>query len=130
MFLPRSFIWRWLGNDWFVTEKASALFAISSLLTLALTAVLYIGVPSPSTLSTVSMVLYGVVGFAGPLAMFFLWGGMLRYWTRGEPSNRTARRLWFIVLILGLCYGAILYYTFVYMPTVRRRNREHLEGTA
>jgi amino acid transporter len=130
MFLPRSFIWKWLGNEWFVTEKASALFAVSSLLTLVLTVVLYIGVPSSSTLSTASIVLYGVVGFVCPLAMFFLWIGMLRFWTRGEPSNRAARRIWFIVLILGLCYGAILYYAFVYMPTVRRKSRVHLEGAA
>jgi hypothetical protein len=129
MSLSRSFVWKWLGNEWFVTEKASVLFAISSLLTLLLTVVLYIGVPSPSTLSTVSNILYGVVGFVCPLAMFFLWGGMLRYWTTGEPSNRAARRFWFIVLILGMFYGATLYYAFVYMPTVRRRNRTHLEDT-
>ena len=130
MFFSRSFVWKWLGNDWFATEKASVLFAVSSLLTLLLTAVLFIGIPSPSTLSTVSVVLFGVAGFVCPFAMFFLWGGMLRYWTRGEPSNRTARRVWFIVLILGLCYGAILYYLFVYMPTVRRKSGEHWEGAA
>jgi len=52
---------------------------------------------------------------------------MLRYWTRGEPVNRIARRIWFIVLILGNCYGAILYYALVYAPAVRRRNRELAE---
>lgn len=130
MFLPRSHIWKWLGNEWFVSEKASALFAVSALLTLVLTSVLYVGIPSPSTLSTTSMVLYGAVGFICPLAMFFLWLGMLRFWTRGEPSNRIARRAWFIVLILGLWYGAILYYAFVYMPLVRRKRKAHLEGTA
>jgi len=120
MFLPRSFIWKWLGEEWFASKNASTLFAVCSVLTLVLTAVLYIGVPSPSALSTTSIVLFGIVGFLGPLAMFFLWGGMLRYWTRSEPSGRAATRFWFVLLIVGLCYGAILYYLFVYLPSLRR----------
>jgi len=126
MFLPHSRIWERLGEGWLVSRNASVLFAVCSLLTLMVTAVLYVGVPSPTTLSTTSIVLFGAVGFLGPFAMFFLWGGMLRYWMRGEPFGRVARRFWFVVLIVGLCYGAILYYAFVYLPSLRR-DRTNLE---
>jgi hypothetical protein len=120
MFLPRSFIWKRLGQEWLVSRSASTLFAICSLLTLVVTFILYIGIPSASALSTPSIVLIGVAGFAGPFAMFFLWGGMLRFWMQGEPSSRGVRKFWFLLLILGFCYGAVLYYVFVYLSSSRR----------
>jgi uncharacterized SAM-binding protein YcdF (DUF218 family) len=122
MFLPGSLIWKRMGDEWLAKETAAVLFAISCVVIVLATAVLWIGLPSMSPLSIPSICV-GLLGLACPVAMFFLWGGMLRYWMRGEPASLQARRFWFAILILGLFYGAIVYFGAVYLPT--RKNNSH-----
>jgi len=59
---------------------------------------------------------WGVLGVAGAIGTFFIWGGMWAYWTRCDSSRRTVKRIWFMVLLLGFWYGAVLYYLFKYLP--------------
>lgn len=47
--------------------------------------------------------------------------GMWLYWLKCDASPRRTRILWFFVLLLGLSYGAIPYYLFVYIPAVRQK---------
>jgi hypothetical protein len=114
MIFPGSFIWRRISDEWLVGKKASVLFAVSSVLIAGMTAALFSDVLTQDSGSLITL----------------LWGGMWRYWMLGEPSNRAARRIWFLFLVVGMWYGAVLYYALVYLSASARRNREHLEGTA
>ncbi|HEV2135209.1 MAG TPA: hypothetical protein VGR47_13325 [Terracidiphilus sp.] len=99
------------------------LFAFSSLAIIACTWLCATGKvpPNPTTLANVA---YGILGASGALGVFFLWGGMWRYWMLGRPANRILRRLCFLLLVAGVWYGAVLYYSVVYLPT--RGNQDTL----
>jgi hypothetical protein len=115
MIYPGSVIWKRISDEWLVSKAASGLFAVSSFVIAGVTWLLF-GYNLPQNPPLTVEVLCGILGVSGPIAMFFLWGGMWRYWMRGEPSNRFLRRLWFVALVLGIWYGAILYYLLVYLP--------------
>jgi hypothetical protein len=129
MLFPGSFIWRRISGEWLVSRMASALFAACCVLIAVMTAVLYRD-DQLQDIGSIASVLLGVGGMACSVGIFFLWGGMWRYWMTGKPSNRAARRLWFLLLIVGVWYGAILYYVFVYLPASRRMSRECAGGLA
>jgi hypothetical protein len=129
MIFPGSFIWRRISDEWLVGKKASVLFAVSSVLIAGMTAALFSDVLTQDSGSLITL-FWCVAGSLCAVGIFFLWGGMWRYWMLGEPSNRAARRIWFLFLVVGMWYGAVLYYALVYLSASARRNREHLEGTA
>jgi hypothetical protein len=116
-----------ISDEWLTSGTASRLFAFSVIVTLAATAVLLIFEVRDT--SVLSRIFWGVCGVLFPLSIFFLWGGMWRYWMTGQPSSHVARRIWFIFLLFGMWYGAVLYYAFVYLPATRKHN-EHLEDAA
>jgi hypothetical protein len=72
------------------------------------------------TLGVLSNTVLGIGGVLGAVGVFFLWGGMWRYWIGCDSSFVFARRVWFLALSVGLWYGAILYYVLVYLPQTRR----------
>ncbi len=70
--------------------------------------------------------LWDVLGALEAIGILFLWLGMWRYWTRVDDSNRSAKRLWFIVLLIGFWWGSALYYFLAYLPqTIRRKGLTH-----
>ena len=120
---PPEFFWHRISDKWLVSRTASICFAVAAIYIIAITAVLYSPVlqedhPHPPFLF---VLLCGIGGVLGALSAFFLWGGMWRYWRRCDPSKQIAHRIWFLVLFLGFCYGSILYYAVVYLPTTRKR---------
>jgi drug/metabolite transporter (DMT)-like permease len=129
MIFPGSFIWRHISDKWLMSKIASVLFAISSIVIAGMTAVLGSDVQIQNT-GAFSAFFWAVAGSLCGVSIFFLWGGMWRYWMLGKPSNRIARRIWFALLVVGVWYGALLYYALVYMPAIRKRERGHLEGMA
>ena len=64
---------------------------------------------------------FGMIGAAGGCLLYF---SMWFYWDRLDESKTSTKRWWFVVLLLGLCYGSCLYYFFVYRPQVSAFRRE------
>ncbi len=81
------------------------------------TAILLLNMASTLHGMSIATISVGLLGFIGPFAAVFLWGGMLRYWKLHDPSALWIRRIWFPVLTLGLFYGAIFYFVVIYAPT-------------
>lgn len=107
-------------DEWLVSRQAATLFLVSVPFILALTPFLlgWVTVTNPTIWMNV---LGAIIGVAGPIALFFLWLGMWRYWMRLDDSTVVAKRIWFAVLLVGLCYGSILYFFLVYRPQLIAR---------
>jgi hypothetical protein len=123
---PGSFIWRRINDEWLLSRSASALFAMAGFVIVGMTVVIFANIQS-ATLDPVSNAALGVGGVLAGLGVLFLWGGMWRYWIRCDSSTVAARRFWFLVLVAGLWYGAILYYAIIYLPN--RRSQVMQTGT-
>jgi hypothetical protein len=119
---PGSFIWNRISDEWLQSKTASSLFALSSVFIAAMTVVCNYDDRIPTTGFLVNLLL-GVGGVLGVSSLFFLWGGMWRYWLRCDQSARILRRFTFVLLIVGICFGAIFYYLIVYLPGVRKHIR-------
>ena len=118
-------IW-WVPNrlsedDWLTSSKIAKLFFVSSLLVIALTPV-FSGVDT-SKMTFWHRLPWGLLGIVGPIALFFLWFGMWRYWLRLDNSRVWAKRVWFFILLIGFWWGSVLYYFFVYLPQIIRKTR-------
>jgi hypothetical protein len=101
-------------DEWLVSRKASRLFGAAAM-AIALLTPLFLGWVTSEGPGLVRSIYWGILGIAGGLGVFFLWEGMWRYWIRCDPSPRWARRIWFLVLIVGVWWGAVLYYLLVYL---------------
>jgi hypothetical protein len=113
-------IWTWFKDDWLITRRAANLFLLSTFLVLALTPVFF-GKVHTASMSFFARLPWGILGILGPIALFFLWFGMWRYWVRIDRSAAWAKRMWFVVLLVGLWWGSCLYCFLVYLPRVYRR---------
>jgi hypothetical protein len=110
--------WNRISDEWIVGNPATVLFGVAAALTCLLTVVLV----SPLALRDTgiwSQVGWGTLGVLGVLSAFFLWGGMRRFQKmRGQsrfgdtPSVR-------ILMLIGLCWTAVLYYLAVFLPKRR-----------
>jgi hypothetical protein len=115
---PGSFIWKRLDDGWLMSKNASVLFALSALVIIGMTIVLSSNIDFQN-LGLLSNILGGMGGVLAALSIFFLWGGMWRYWIRCDFSPTSSRRFWFMVLLVGMWFGAIVYYAFVYVRQIR-----------
>ena len=112
-------LWNRFRDDWLITPQAAGLFFASTILVLALTPV-FLGDVITANMPLWKRIPWSILGVVGPLALFFLWIGMWRYWARVDDSRAYAKRLWFLILLVGLWYGSCLYCYFVYLPQVMR----------
>jgi hypothetical protein len=103
------------------------MFAIAAVILLAVTPSM-IGVLKVNDVGVLSRIVWGSAGVLGSLSVFFLWSGMWRYWTRIDESSKAGRRFWFCILLVGLWYGAALYYALIYVPQVRKYWGSKAEG--
>jgi hypothetical protein len=87
-----------------------------------------LGLLKVNDFSLLSRVFGGIAGVLGSLSVFLLWSGMWRYWTRIDESRKAGRRFWFCILLVGIWFGAALYYALVYVPEVKRHWREQDRG--
>lgn len=117
---PGSFIWNSISDEWLESHLASILFAVSAA-AIALMTVVGLEYIHVSEAGLFQNLFLGIGGALGALGVFFLWGGMWRYWLRCDTSGRTVRKLTFVLLSAGLWYGAIVYYLLVYLRGVRRQ---------
>jgi hypothetical protein len=112
------FCWWRISDDWLVSRAAVYMFAIAALISCAMTPFIF-GLLKINDFGLLSRILWGSAGVLGSLSVFFLWSGMWRYWTRIDESSKAGRRFWFCILIVGVWYGAALYYGLVYVPQVK-----------
>jgi hypothetical protein len=113
---PGSFIWSWLSDDWLLSKKAHASFALSAALIVGMTVAICFDLPDQNR-SLLEDILWGALGVAAAVSAFYLWGGMWRHWIRQEQSRGISSRTWRIVLTVGVFYGAVLYYVLEYIPS-------------
>jgi len=112
-------IWTWYKDDWLVTRQAARLFLVSTFLVLALTPVFLANRYQHNVvLGAASM---GHFGNPRSNRTVFSVVRMWRYWVRIDRSDRWAKRMWFVVLLLGFWWGSCLYCFFAYLPQVSRR---------
>lgn len=108
-------LWKRVDDQWIVGKPARLLLGVAAALILVVTGVLCY-LPLPENPTIITRILFGIIGVSGSLSIFFLWSGMWRYWIRYDHSARFTRRIWFVILLVGFCYGAIIYYLCVYLP--------------
>jgi hypothetical protein len=116
---PGSFFWNRVSDKWLKSRTASLLFAISTVVILAMTAIWfdYVHLSEDVFIQNLFLAVAGVLSVA---SIVFLWGGMWSYWLKCDDSKRILRKITFVFLLLGFWYGAIVYYLVVYLPAVRR----------
>ncbi len=115
-------LWNLYKDDWLVTRQASRLFVLSTVIVLAMTPI-FEGWLDPKKMTFWTRLPWGILGIIGPIALFFLWIGMWRYWVRVDSSSAWAKRFWFLVLLIGFWWGSCLYCFSAYLPQVLRRHR-------
>lgn len=111
---------RLFRDDRLTSRGYTALFAISSVLTICVDLVLRSRL-DPAKMSFSMRLPLAFVGVFGTLGLLFLYIGMWWYWARLDDSGRWWKRFWFVVLLVGFWNGSILYFLFVYLPQVVRR---------
>src|SRR6266849_7564276 len=102
-----SMIWNRFKDEWLITKQAAKLFLVSTFLVLALTPA-FLGKIHTDKMPLWERLPWAILGVLGPVALFFLWLGMWRYWVRIDCSNPWAKRMWFIVLLIGFWWGSCL----------------------
>jgi hypothetical protein len=110
-------LWNRIGDRWLVSRSASNMFGAAAILIVVVTALLAFNMAQDTGL--LSEVFWAVAGVLSGLGAFFIWSGMWRFWSRLDQSSRFARRVWFVTLLIGLWYGAVLYFVLVYMRSPR-----------
>ena len=109
--------WNRIGDRWLVSRYASNMFAAAAILIVLVTALLAFNMAQDTGL--LSEVFWAIAGVLSGPGAFFIWSGMWRFWSRLDQSSRFARRVWFFMLLIGLWYGAVLYFVLVYMRSSR-----------
>jgi uncharacterized BrkB/YihY/UPF0761 family membrane protein len=118
---PGAFL-REFKDEWLVTRQAAKLFFLSAILLLSITPV-FLGWIDTSKMTFWMRLPWGILGVRGTIALFFLWLGMWRYWLRIDDSRAWVKRIWFLILLIGFCWGSFLYFFSVYLPQAIRRGR-------
>ena len=109
-------------DDWLVTKQAAKVFFACTIVSIALTPIFF-GWANVNKLSAVSQGFWAVVGVVGTVGLLFLWLGMWRYWIRIDESRPILKRFWFVVMLLGACFGSCLYFYLVYLPQIIRKQK-------
>jgi putative flippase GtrA len=112
---PFLVFWENVTDEWLVSRTACALFGGAAFLGVALTTLL-VTVPPDGEPTLALRVAWGALGVSGTMGLFFLWSGMWVFWKKCDSSSRWVRRLSFAILVVGLCYGAVVYFLLVFLP--------------
>jgi hypothetical protein len=126
---PGSFIWRWINDKWLMSKAASVFFAGSAFLIVGMTVVVLKDIDT-GHLTLASNLLLGAGGVLSAIGAFFLWGGMWRHCRLHNFSSPASRRLWSAILVVGVFYGAVLYYGCVYLTATAQRGVRPSGGRA
>jgi len=119
--------WNWYTDEWLVSRQAARLFFVAIAFVIAVLPVFLGSIGDPAKMSFPPRLAWAIVGMVAPISIAFLWLGMWRYWVRLDNSGVLAKRIWFVILLFGLCYGSCLYYFFIYRPQVARKETTERE---
>ena len=110
------------NDQWLRTRPAARLFLASSLLVFAFTiSALVSGPIDLNSMNFWQRLPWGILGLTVPPTIFFLYFGMWIYWVRLDDSRTWLKRIWFVLLLIGLCWGSCLYCFCVYLPQLKNR---------
>ena len=126
--IPFSFIWKRVSDEWLRSRTATVLFGMSACVVVGVTVAFIVDKIPVNEPSIPINIFWGGVGMLGAFSIFFIWGGMLSYWTRCDSSVPVVRRFWFFLLVIGIWYGAVFYYLLVYMRNTRVNDRANIPG--
>lgn len=110
----------WFNDTWQVSRKALSLFCTSTVFVVVLGPI-FLGLVDPAKQSRLERLFWGFEGVFGTISVFFLWFGMWRYWVRLDTSPPALKTASFLILLVGVWFGAIPYCLFVYRPQVLHR---------
>jgi len=114
---------RWKRIDeWLTSTRSAKLFFASTFVVLA-SVPLIEGWIDVARMTLWMRTCWTIFAMLATLSLLFLWFGMWGYWLRLDSSTAGAKRLWFMVLLLGFWYGSCVYCYVVYLPQVIRRSR-------
>ena len=111
-------------KEWLVRGGGPCVLLLSAIVILVETAFVYgfrIAHADLARLVAVSVpirVLYFAVEIVSTFAYLLLYFAMWFYWAQVDVSPSSTKRIWFIVLLVGLWYGSCFYYFSVYRPQV------------
>ncbi len=117
-------IWKRVKNEWFFTRTAMVLFATSAIIVM-----LGLGLtelrPKNAVISSsfTTQLGYSLAGISWALSALVIIVGMFRYWAVCDQSSPIVRRIWFVIMIVGLVWlvlGPALYCLAVYLPQTLR----------
>jgi hypothetical protein len=134
MFDPIWWLRSWMTDDWLRSKRAERYFIFCIVATLALTLYAY---TANYVLSSGD--LHGYVYWAleiavdtlvalGVIGQITLWLDMWRYWVRLDNSNPGTKKIWFVVLLLGLWFGGIVYCLAVYRRQLAMSESQRLSS--
>ena len=116
--------WPTFTDQWLVSRLASRLLVGSAVVIPVFTVFAWLsGSPHIESLSFWQRLPWGIFGITFPIAAFLLFFGMWQFWMRLDHSRAGPKRVWFVILLFGLWWGASLYCLSVYLPQVRRKER-------
>lgn len=112
----------YITASWIVSRKAQHVYFISSLLDLFLSSFLIAALSADHALSrippSVDSVLRMLI-FLSVIGTATLWVGMWYFWFRFGRERTIGSAIWFVLLLLGIPLGPLLYYWFVYRPFIK-----------
>lgn len=128
MFKRRLSLFRVFWDD-LVSKRYKIVFSLSSVFTVAAFCIMrFVGDFSDRPL-LIKLLLTSVV-MLGVLGAVQIWFGMWSYWVRFDSSRDWTKRVWFVVLLIGVCFASILYFAAVYIPQVMAQTKgQNLQGT-
>ncbi len=112
----------------FFRWKTATLFGVATALSLVAIVLRYTEI-NFSELSRPALVELSLLGAAVAAGGFSLLVGMWFFWVKCDASLRWQRRVWFVILLFGFFYGAVLYYLVVYLPEVKKALSSNRSGT-
>ena len=110
-----NWFWKRISDAWILSKQAAYLFGFAAILICLLTAFLF-GALKFNEEKTLDNLLGGCLGVSGTLSIPFLWGGMRRFQQMRSTVKSTHVKLIRFAMGIGLCYTAIFYYLFAYLP--------------
>jgi len=109
-----------LRDDRIGSRPTAKIFGIAAIFVIAVLPV-YLGLVDLTKMSLWQRFPWAILTILGPIGGFFIWLGLWRYWLRVDDSSRWMKRASFFVLLVGLWYGAIVYFLWVYLPQLSRK---------
>lgn len=125
-------LWKYIKNEWFYTRTAVLVFGTAAFLVCLMIggAEVFPRLLSWDAHTTAQQIGYALLGVCFGLSNGLVLFGMFRFWVASDKSSRVARRIWFVVMIVGMLrigLGAALYCFAVYLPQVFKALRQRAQ---